>query len=308
MTTIGISGVGVASGPGAVGLRALVGMAGWLGAPLSDGAAPADARELMALRRRTGLRYLDPVAERAARAIDAASAEGEPADSTSDAETALRTGILMVTRLGPSSTREQLYKSLGERQGKGVSATVFSNCGYNIAAAVMAKVRGIRGPSLTFAATRGWGSRVLRFAEGLFARGAMDKVFLSYADGNAAIVLRAEPWEQLRQRAPQRALRVLEGLRSARARPDIAVGVEAESTSGEDAGDRSGGDVRRVPLRLLEGGSPGLALDPTFLSIAWLWEVHLQRGCLDVAPVSGWLVAANSFEPSLEPAPQEATP
>jgi hypothetical protein len=272
-------------------------MARWPDAPPAGGEAAADARELMALRRRTGLRYLDPVAERAARAIEAASAEGEPATSRTEGESPLRTGILMVTRLGPSSTREQLYKSFGERQGKGVSATLFSNCGYNIAAAVMAKVCGIRGPSLTFAAAPGWGTRVLRLAEGLFAR-AVDTLFLGYADGNAAIVLRAEPWERIERRAPARALRVLDSVASARSKPSVAVGAESELASGTRL---------RVPLRL-EGDSPGLSLDHTFLCMAWLWETCLSKGPprLDVAPFQGGVVAFEVSEPA--PALEGALP
>jgi hypothetical protein len=236
----------------------------------------ADPREAMAVRRKTGLRYLDPLVERGVRAIEAATAEGDPSGPETDLERAFRTGILMVTRQGPSSTREQLYRSLSERQGKGVSATLFSNCGYNIAAAVMAKVRGIRGPSLTFAATPGWAARVFRFADGLFARRAADRLFLSYADGNAAIVLLAEPWEQVERRTPTRALRLVDGLSSTPGKPGLAIGLESEL---DRAGAESGGSVsgwRRVPLRLPDD-SPGLALDQTFLSIAWLWEAELAR-------------------------------
>ena len=299
MSAIGISGVGVAAGPGAVGLEALAALARWPNAPAGGAAAPADPRESTALRRRTGLRYLDPVAERAARALEAAGAGGEPDPPDPSGESALRSGILMVTRLGPTSTREQLYKSFAERQGKGVSATLFSNCGYNIAAAVMAKVRGIRGPSLTFAATPGWGARVLRVADGLFARAA-DTLYLSYADGNAAIVLRAEPWERISQRGSARSLRVLDALGSARTKPVVAVGSES-GVAGE-AG-------LRVALSL-EGGSPGLALDQTFLSIAWLWETYLSEGRvrLDVAPFQGGVVAFEISEPAGRSALEGAIP
>jgi hypothetical protein len=304
---IGISGVGVAAGQGAVGLPALVEIARWPNAPAAGGDPGADARELMAMRRRTGLRYLDPVAERGARAIEAASSEADPTAPEGDLASALRTGILMVTRLGPSGTREQLYKSMGERRGKGVSATLFSSCGYNIAAAVMAKVRGIRGPSLTFAATPNWGARVLRFAEGLFARRVVDRLFLSYADGNAAIVLRAEPWERLLQRPAARALRLVDGLGSAKV--GVAIGPEPELARFVDAGGGSGRDPRRVPLRL-EAGSAGLALDQAFLSIAWLWEAHLadRPARLDVAVAEGVVVASDPWERARELVPQGAAP
>jgi hypothetical protein len=295
MNDLAITGVGVASGQGALGLQALATIARWPGAPAGNEATP-DARELTAVRRRTGLRYLDPVVERGVRAIEAASAEGEPTAPESDPDRALRTGILMVTRLGPSSTREQLYKSLSERQGKGVSATLFSSCGFNIAAAVMAKVRGIRGVSLTFAATPAWAACVLRFADGLIVRRSVDRLFLSYADGNAAIVLRAERWEQVEQQPPKRALRLMDGLGSIRGPGGLAIGTEAElARAGGATG--SGRDWSRMPLHLV-GDSPGLELDPTFLSIAWLWETQMAERPerLEAAIGNGVVVAA--FDPS----------
>jgi hypothetical protein len=309
MTALGITAVGVASGKGIVGVPALAAIARWPNAPPTGDTAP-DSRELMAVRRRTGMRYLDPLVERGVRAIEAAKDEEQPAvPEGDDVEAALRTGILMVTRFGPSSTREQLYKSMGERQGKGVSATLFSSCGYNIASAVMAKVRGIRGVSLTFAAAPSWSTRLLRFAEGLFARRVVDRLFLSYADGNAAIVLRAEPWEAVEQRAPARALHVMVGLESARGKGALAIGPEPELARAGEAGGPAGRDWRRVPLRL-EDGSPGLAFDPTFLSIAWLWETQVANrpARLAVAVADGVAVAFDPSESAGAFAHQGATP
>ena len=298
MTALGITAVGIASGQSAAGISAVTEIARWSGqpAPAKSGDAAADTRSLMALRRRTGQRYLDPLVERGVRAIEAVGPEGESAASESDPERAFRTGILLTTRLGPSSTREQLYKSMSERQGRGVSATLFSSCGFNIASAVMAKVLGIRGPSLTFAATPGWGARMFHLAGGLFARGTVDRLYLSYADGNAAIVLRAEPWELVERRATPRALRLMEGLGPGRGKAGLALGAESDVTRAAGA-DGSGRNWRAMPLQL-ENRSPGLALDPTFLSIAWLWEVELakQPRILDVAVGDGLVVAFEGSE------------
>jgi hypothetical protein len=303
MNGLAITAVGVASGQAATGLPALAEIARWPNAPAPTGGGdPAAAtRALMALRRKTGLRYLDPVVERGVRAIEAADSDrGDSAALDGDPEQALRTGILMVTRLGPTNTREQLYKSLNERQGKGVSATLFSSCGFNIASAVMAKVRAIRGPSLTFAAAPRWGGRVLRFAEGLFARGTVDRLFLSYADGDAAIVLRAEPWERVEERAVPRVLRLVEGLgRAVRnsGRACLALGAEGDlARAGESDG--SGRDWRPVPLRI-PAHSPGLAVDPTFLSLAWLWETQLveRAARLEVAVADGVVIAPGADFP-----------
>jgi hypothetical protein len=234
---LAITAAGIASADGTTGLVALASIARWPGAP----EIPRDraARESLAARGPTGAGCLDPASESGIRAVEAAGGGSALDSGGSRADEPSRTGVVLASRFGPETTR------------------------------VMAEARGIRGPSLTLAAAPGWGARVLRVAEVLFARGRADRLFLAYIDADAAIVLRAEPWARVAPRTPVRALCLVRALGGASERPCLVLRPRSAQLASPVADVAS--RARAVEFRVPSAAS-GLALDPTFLSLAWLWE------------------------------------
>jgi hypothetical protein len=266
MTALAITDVGVATAGGATGVSALAAIATWAGAPSRPERPAAEPVASIAIRRRTGLRYLDPVVELGAVALDSMSRDA-PSLTSPDCDD-FRTGILAATRLGPSSTRQQLYRSLAERRT--VSGTLFSNCGYNVAGAVLAKLAGARGPGLTIAAQRGWSERLFRLAGSFFARGQADRFYLSHADGDLAIVLCVEPARGLDPPGDRRQMIV-----ASLAGDPLGADGRVRAPEGAAA---TRVQIRATPVRLV-GETPAWNDDLTFLRLAWWWLASEPSWC-----------------------------
>lgn len=131
-------------------------------------------------------RYMDPVSRNAIVAMRGALRESG-IEEHRIAAAPHQYGVVLGTTRGPCVTREGLYASLTSRQGKMVSATLFSHCGYNIAGAMTAIAFGFKGPNLTLAARGDLGLVVLRRALGLLAGDRAHTVFagVSECDGAA---------------------------------------------------------------------------------------------------------------------------
>lgn len=126
-------------------------------------------------------RYLDPVSKNAIIAMrevlaDAGlTAEGIAADPCGY-------GILLGTTRGACVTRDGLYGSLQSRQGRMVSATLFSHCGYNIASAMTAIAYGIKGPNVTIAGQGDLGLIILRRSRRFLLSGRAHTLFAGFSE------------------------------------------------------------------------------------------------------------------------------
>lgn len=141
-----------------------------------------------AFKRRTRQRYIDRAAELGIKALNDAAVEGGLDQAAIDAAP-YRVGILVATGLGPVTTREQYLNSYVQRGRKSASATLFSNCGYNIVGAMLARSRNIRGPVLTFATAGDWSDGLLATARRLLQGGRADCLFVGRAEADGAIMI-----------------------------------------------------------------------------------------------------------------------
>ena len=133
-------------------------------------------------------RYMDPVAKNAIVAFEAAMADAGIAPDAV-AEDPYGFGIVLAATRGPGATRQKAYEQLRARGSKLLSSTLFSNFGYNIAAALAAMAHGIKGPNLTVAGRSNLSLLLLRRARQLLATGRCHTVFTGFseslANGNA---------------------------------------------------------------------------------------------------------------------------
>jgi len=90
--------------------------------------------------------------------------------------------IVFGTGRGPHTTRNMLYESFERKAGRMVSGTLFSHCGYNMAAAMTAIGYGIRGPNLTFSGTADIGVCLLRRAARLLRSHRVHTVFVGFSE------------------------------------------------------------------------------------------------------------------------------
>lgn len=156
---------------------------------LPDTSHADSAKLLAAFKHRTQQRYVDESVGPGLSAIEGAC---ETAGVALDVDP-WRTGVLLATEAGAVATRRQYLESYSSRSGKSVSATLFSNCGYNIVGAMLARSRNIRGPVLTFGADEQWGARLLATARRIFAARRADCLFVGRVDGNSAVMLLLTP-------------------------------------------------------------------------------------------------------------------
>ncbi|MGY4304491.1 hypothetical protein ACVIJ6_001734 [Bradyrhizobium sp. USDA 4369] len=178
MTSIEVGGVGIASHADALGgsgldpsvLRVLT----------TSGRQCADTA-LTAFKASTRQRYLDDSVGLGLLALDNAM-QAAAIDPGAIAASPARTGLLIATKRGPVRTREQFLESYFARGRKSASATLFSNCGYNIVSAMLARSQGIRGPVLTFGMGGGWSFRLLQIAQYLFAAKRVERLVAGYVD------------------------------------------------------------------------------------------------------------------------------
>jgi hypothetical protein len=130
-------------------------------------------------------RYLDPVSRNAIVALRGAMADAGIEESQI-AGSPYEYGIVFGTTRGACLTREGLYDSLASRQGKALSGTLFSHCGYNIAGAMAAIAFGIKGPNLTVAGRADLGGSVLNRARQLMAGRRAHTVFAGFTECDGA--------------------------------------------------------------------------------------------------------------------------
>ncbi|MDI6739537.1 MAG: hypothetical protein QME74_04145 [Candidatus Edwardsbacteria bacterium] len=207
-----------------------VSAAGWVAAPgqaspslwlpAQPGYAADDEKGLVAaFKRRTQQRYIDKAAEQGILALHRACATSVDQERI-DREPG-KVGLLIATDLGPEGTREQYLSSYTQRGGKSASATLFSNCGYNIVGSNLARSRNICGPVLTLGATADWPLALFCTALRFFAAGRVDLLFVARAEAEGAVVI------CLDRQAPLRF-----GLTPAR-RDGLAVGVALTAAPGQ---------------------------------------------------------------------------
>ena len=140
-----------------------------------------------AFRQRTQQRYIDKAVETGLKALNDA-VEALSLDQPSLNGDPTRVGILIATNLGPAATRDQYLHSYVQRKGRSASATLFSNCGYNIVGAMLARSCNIRGPVLTFGAG-GEPCAILDVARRLLNGNRADRLFVGRAETDNAIVV-----------------------------------------------------------------------------------------------------------------------
>ncbi len=129
-------------------------------------------------------RYMDPVSKNAIVALrgamtDAGIEEGRISEGP------FEYGIVFGTTRGACVSREGLYESLASRQGKTLSGTIFSHCGYNIAGAMAAIAFGIKGPNLTIAGGADLGAAVLSRARQLLMSRRVHTVLAGFSECDA---------------------------------------------------------------------------------------------------------------------------
>ena len=176
-----------------------VSAAGWVAAPgqaspplwlpAQPATLPGDEEGLVAaFKRRTQQRYIDKAAEQGILALHRTCAAAGVDQERIDREPG-KVGLLIATDLGPEDTRERYLNSYAQRGGKSASATLFSNCGYNIVGSNLARSYNIRGPVLTLGAAADWPLALLCTALRFFAAGRVDLLFLARAEAEGAVVI-----------------------------------------------------------------------------------------------------------------------
>ena len=148
-------------------------------------------------KKKTRQRYLDRSAERGIAALHGCLEATELAQVEIDAAPE-KVGLLIATASGPECTRTAYLTSYLSRGKTSVSATFFSNCGYNIAGAMMARSCNIRGPVLTLALDRTLWQPLVETAQLLFDSKRMELAYLARADDDNGIVLCVRPTNKAR--------------------------------------------------------------------------------------------------------------
>ena len=126
-------------------------------------------------------RYLDPVSKNAIVAVEEAMAEARIA-ADAVAQDPYGFGIVLAATRGPGTTREKAYEQFRAREGKLLSSTLFSNFGYNIAAATAAMAHGIKGPNLTVAGRANLSIHLFRRARQLLTTRRAHTVFAGFSE------------------------------------------------------------------------------------------------------------------------------
>lgn len=141
-----------------------------------------------AFKRQTRQRYIDKAAELGIKALNDAVVDAGLDQAAIDGA-AFRIGILIATGSGPVTTRSQYLSSYVQRGGKSASATLFSNCGYNIVGAMLARSRNLRGPVVTFGTGGDWSRGLLATARRFFQAGRADCLFVGRAEAEGAVMI-----------------------------------------------------------------------------------------------------------------------
>jgi 3-oxoacyl-(acyl-carrier-protein) synthase len=149
------------------------------GAGLTDVLGLANAKLRIA-------RYLDPVSKNAIAALEEAMTDaGITAGEV--ARDPYGYAIVLAATRGPGETRDKAYEQLRAREGKLLSSTLFSNMGYNIAAAMAAIAHGIKGPNLTLAGRSNISLHLFRRARQLLNTGRVHTVFVGFSESRVQV-------------------------------------------------------------------------------------------------------------------------
>lgn len=143
-------------------------------------------------KRATQQRYLDKAAETGLVALHGAIETAGVDQDRIDRDPG-RVALSIATVHGPETTRQQYLGSYAQRGGKSASATLFSNCGYNIVGAMLARSRNIRGPVLTFGGVPRWPRQLLDTSRRQFAARRIDLSFVGYASAETAVIMALAP-------------------------------------------------------------------------------------------------------------------
>lgn len=122
-------------------------------------------------------RYMDPTSKNAIVALGQALQDAD-LDSEAIQENPHNYGILFGNLRGPLETRAKLYEAFEKKNRRIVSGTLFSQCGYNMAAAMSAVAYGIKGPNLTFTSPRNLVIYLLRRGTQLLWKNCVHTIFL----------------------------------------------------------------------------------------------------------------------------------
>jgi hypothetical protein len=141
-----------------------------------------------AFKQRTQQRYIDKAAEQGILALHRTCTAAGIDQERIDREPG-KVGLLIATDRGPENTRERYLNSYAQRSGKSASATLFSNCGYNIVGSNMARSCNIRGPVLTLGAAADWPLALFCTALRFFAARRVDLLFVARAEAEGAVVI-----------------------------------------------------------------------------------------------------------------------
>nr|WP_255319478.1 beta-ketoacyl synthase N-terminal-like domain-containing protein [Dendrosporobacter quercicolus] len=159
----------------------------WL--PEQPGNVADDEEGLVAaFKQRTQQRYIDKAAEQGILALHRTCVAAGVDQERIDHEPG-KVGLLIATDRGPEDTRERFLNTYARRGGKSVSATLFSNCGYNIVGSNLARSYNIRGPVLTLSAAADWPLVLFCTALRLFAARRVDLLFVARAEPEGAVVI-----------------------------------------------------------------------------------------------------------------------
>ena len=140
-------------------------------------------------------RYMDPVSKNAIVAVGEAMSDACIEESVV-AQAPHKYGIVFGAARGSHQTRKGLYESLASRQGKMVSGTLFSHCGYNIAGAMTAIAHGMKGPNLTVAGRGDLGLCILRRARQILMTERAHTVFAGFTECDVDAKPRSIPFRE----------------------------------------------------------------------------------------------------------------
>jgi 3-oxoacyl-(acyl-carrier-protein) synthase len=152
----------------------------------------AAAAALTEFKKSTRQRYLDESVGVGLLALDNAF-RAAAIDQSIITAAPTRTGLLLATGRGPVQTRAQFLDSYFTRGRKSASATLFSNSGYNILGAMLARSQSIQGPVLTFGTGRCWSLRLLEIAQRFIDAGRVDRLVVGHVAAEGAVMVALGP-------------------------------------------------------------------------------------------------------------------
>jgi hypothetical protein len=199
-------------------------------------------------------RYMDPVSKNALIAVREALAEAAVSGEQLAADPC-GYGLVVGATRGACVTREGLYTSLTQRQGRMVSGTLFSHCGYNVAGAMTAIAYGLKGPNLTMAARGDAGLPILRRARQFLLSGRAHTMLAGFTESGGVLKRASRLFHEI---AYFLCLEKLERARSRGARILAEVLIEDD---GRILALEHGGPIYGLQSPCLEPGAANPALD-----------------------------------------------